>query len=162
MNNCEPVADDKVLDAVLPARTVLVLGCSLCANFGYCIHRDTSLPVYGTLVQPAAIGREMRRWRSVLDEHAAAMSGKTTLSLCSMLEGSRRRIGRAAASCDAVICLSCAEGARAVEQVVSGKPVVAAMRNRGSVRVNLFRRRGRTYVDPDGVWINGRQFEVAR
>lgn len=158
MNNCEPVTDERLVAESLPAGRVLLLGCSLCANFGYCVHRDASREAYGVLVQPSAVAREMDRLRALFGSRGVPVRRKTTLSLCSVLKGTRRRIARAASDCDAIVCLSCDEGRRMVESFVPNRPVIAAMRNRGTVRMELFRWRGRTYIDTDTLVVNGRPY----
>ena len=158
MNNCKPISDEDLIAEALPADRVLLLGCSLCANFGYCVHRDPTRSVYGVLVQPSAIAREMDRLSDVLGARGTKVKRKTTLSLCSVLVGSRIRIARAADDCDAVVCLSCEEGRRTVRTFIPDRPVIATMRNRGSVRMELFRWRGRTYIDTDTLVVNGRPY----
>ena len=155
---CEPKPDEVVLDAVAGSRQVFLLGCSLCANVGYCLHDQLRSPIFQGLAFAVNVKKEVARLKHILAERGVRTASATLVALCFVTKKDRQKIIRKTDGSDAVLTLCCDYGRQNVEEFLPGKRVTGTMTNKGFMRA-IVDQDGLTFrFDKDRLYINGRRY----
>ena len=160
----ETRTDEDILSELGDARSVLIVGCSLCANTVYALIKD--LPLRRTSVRglmAIATNHEMHRISSILSQngvHVTSIPSITPVALCCGLDKmSCQYLAKKSRDVDKVIALCCEAGQRNIAGNVDGKEVVGAMNARGLIRVKTYRKGGKVLVDSQSVSITRFQLD---
>lgn len=151
---CEPIPDDLLDKELLGTRSSFIVGCSLCANIGYCISNRLRTPVYTAASGAINTKNELKRLSARLSASGFHTDTHTLLSLCFLTKGQRRLIRRKAHAFETVVALSCDIGRQNLAEILPGKHVIAAMKNKGFMRSAVYPKGLSLYIDPDRLYIN--------
>ncbi len=150
--------DEDILNELGDVRSVLILGCSMCANTVYSLKKD--LPLRRTSVRGLmAIGtnHEIGRISSILSRQGVRVESIPSISpfaLCCGLEKiSCQYLARKSRDVDKVVALCCEAGQGNIAKNVCGKQVVGTLNAKGLIRVKTYRDGGRVLVDNQSVSI---------
>ena len=154
----EPKSDEALLGEIAGSKKVFLLGCSLCANFSYCIRDGLESPAWAGLKGAVNVKKEVGRLKHVLAEHGVPTGSVTMLALCLLTKEKRLKVIRKTDEYDTVVTLSCEIGRQNLADILEDKRVVGAMTNKGFMRA-IVDKDGFTYrFEKDRLWINNKQY----
>lgn len=160
---CEPRTDTDVLDEIGDAKRILLVGCAMCANMSYAMHKE--LPMYKftvTGIKAVCTTDEIHRMAHLLAQeglHVDSWLPSFPTGLCALDEGARKKLSNRCRDIDTIITLSCETGTKNVEDILGAKKVVGAMNARGLVTAVLKRKMGKVFLDKQTVHIKKFVFE---
>jgi hypothetical protein len=162
---CEPRNEADILAEVGSARRVLVVGCALCANVGFCLadSRDL-LPAYKLTfrgVEPVFTRRRAEQLSQALD--GRGVETDTWVSsypngVCALSDRALSGLRNRAEGIEAVIVLACETGAEAMARTMQVEPTIGAMHAKGLLTMRTVRRFTRVFIDRDSVEIKSFAF----
>jgi len=160
----EARADEDVLSEVGDARSILIVGCSMCANTVYSLAKG--LPLRKSSVRGLmAIGtnHEMDRISGILSRKGVCVRSIPSINpaaLCCGLDGtSRRYLAWKSRDVDKVVAVCCEAGQRNIAGNVHGKKVVGTLNARGLIRMKTYRSGGKVLIDGQSVSITRFQLD---
>lgn len=159
MIHCRAISDEKLLSQLTESKSILLLGCSLCANISYCIEKDIEMPMYNWLLNPAAVKKEMKRIRKILEDEGYSVSELVILSLCFIRDVDQKKLLRAGEATDTIITLSCEYGKKNIEDILEYKNIVCAMHAEGYMRASVEQDGLKLKVRKDKLYINNKKYE---
>jgi len=160
---CEARTDIDVLDEIGDAKRILLVGCAMCANMSYAIHKE--LPMYKftlTGVKALCTADEMHRMARLLAQEGLQVDSwlpSFPTGLCTLAEGARNKLSNKCRDIDTIITLSCETGTKNVEDISGSKKVLGAMNARGLVTAVVKRKMGKVFLDKQKVYIKKFAFE---
>jgi len=155
---CEPKTDETLLGEIAGSKRVFLLGCSLCANVGYCLHNNLQAPIFQGLEVAVNVKAEARRLKRILAERGVQTASSTLIALCFLTKHDRQKIIRKTEGYDGVLTLCCDFGTQNVEGFLDGKRVVGAMTKKGFLRA-VVDQKGLTFrFDRERLYINGKKY----
>ncbi len=159
MIHCRAISDEKLLSQLTESNKILLLGCSLCANISYCIEKDIEMPMYNWLLNPAAVKKEMKRMKKILEAGGYSVSELVILSLCFIRDVDQKKLLRSGELTDTIITLSCEYGKKNIEDILVNKNIICAMHAEGYMRASVEQDGLKLKVRKDKLYINNKKYE---
>ena len=155
---CEPKPDEAILAEIAGSKKVFLLGCSVCANFSYCVQNGLESPAWAGLKGAVNVKQEIIRLKEVLSKRGIRTGTGTILALCFVTKEKREKFLERTRDYETVVTLSCEVGKRNAEGFLKGKNVVGAMTNKGFMRA-IVDKDGITYrFEKDELYINNTKY----
>ena len=155
---CEPKSDETILGEIAGSKKVFLLGCSLCANVGYCLHHELQSPIFQGLEVAVNVKNEARRLKRILADRGVQTASATFVALCFLSKQDQRKIVRKTEGYDGVLTLCCDFGRDNVGEFLDGKRVAGTMTKKGFLRA-VVDRDGLTFrFDKDRLYLNNRKY----
>ncbi len=154
----EARADEDVSSEVGDARSILILGCSMCANTVYSLAKG--LPLRKSSLRglmATGTNHEMDRISGILSRKGVRVRSIPTVNpaalCCGLDETLRRYIARKSRGVDKVVAVCCEAGQRNIAGNVHGKKVVGTLNAKGLIRMKTYRKGGKVLIDGRSVSI---------
>jgi hypothetical protein len=160
----ETKTDEDILSELEGARSVLILGCSACANAIYSLSKDLPLRNVSMIqgIRAISTSHEIDRISGILSGKGVRVESIPSvipLPLCCGLDQMLcRYLAGKSQGVDKVVALCCEAGQGNIADNVPGKEVVGTLNAKGLIRMSTYRKGGKVFIDHQSVSI--KRFEL--
>lgn len=142
----EPLNEGELLERLKDARSVLIVGCPLCANISLAYFRDepayklslVGVRAYAIETETSKLRKELEKRGTEVRTFGFSILGVLSGSNCYMTYIKRRMLLKVSKGVDVVVTLCCTAGHVAIKDTLKGKTrVVRGMKTLGSLSTSL-------------------------
>lgn len=112
-------------------KSILIVGCSVCANISCSYYREEAEPAMSIGLKPLALAKEIEIISPELKKKYDSVDSINIKGLCGISEKSKKKIASKAKDADTIIVMSCPGGLKAVESYFDNKKLVVGMDVKG-------------------------------